>query len=122
MAVTTNEVGRTPSGNRLLRHVETSAADTILAMSVKGGSGRKVLAVTVAYSAAPTQAGVTTKLDSGAGAGYDSTLNTGSANAQFTNYLPDGELIIGNDDALVVTAPAAGGVITSSIAVYTEEK
>lgn len=102
------------------RYVETGSANTELASSLALSFPSRVLFVTVAYSAAPTQAGVTTKLNSGAGAGYDSTLNTGSANAQYTNYIPDGNLILGEDDALDVTAPAGGAAITASIAIYVE--
>lgn len=102
------------------RHVETGAANTSLTSSLALSFPSRVLFVTVAYSAAPTQAGVTTTLNSGAGAGYDSTLNTGSANARYTNYLPDAELILAEDDALDVTAPAGGAGITASIAIYVE--
>ena len=100
------------------RHVETGAANTALTSSLAPGFPFRVLLVTVAYSAAPTQAGVTAALNSGAAADYDSTLNTGSANARYTNYLPDGNLILGEDDALDVTAPAGGAGITAAIAIY----
>ena len=121
MATTKTFIGRTKEGRRILRWVETSAADTLLAVSVPGGSGRRVVQVSASYSAAPTQAGVTTEIDSGAGAAYDATFNTGSANARYTNYQPTTPLVLGNDDALRVTAPAGGGVITSSIVVITED-
>lgn len=120
-AITTTLVGRSPRGKQVMRIAQTSAAATALTLAVPGGPGRRLLQVTVAYSAAPTQAGVSAALNSGAGAGYDSTLNTGSANAQFTNYMPDGEVFIGNDDSLDVTAPSGGGVITAAIAVYVEQ-
>lgn len=119
MAFAISEVGRTAAGKQIFRCIETSAADTLLTSSLALGWLGRVLLVTVAYSAAPTQAGATVALDSGAGAGYDSTLNTGTANARYTNYAP-ANLILPTSDALVVTAPAGGGVITSSIAVYVE--
>lgn len=100
------------------RHSETSAANTALTVSVAPGFPFKFLYSTVAYSAAPTQAGVTTTLNSGISADYDSTLNTGTANARYTNYIPDGDVRLGEDDAIDVTAPAGSGVITAAIAVY----
>ena len=74
----------------------------------------------VKYSAAPTQTGVVVEVDSGAGAAYDTTLATGSANAQNTVYIPTQEMIIAADDAIRVTAPAAGGAVTGQISIYTE--
>ena len=118
MAVTTEHVGE---DRRLQRHTETGAANTALAVTVGGHKGKRVVQVLVKYSAAPTQAGVTTELDSGAGAGYDTLLNTGTANAQNTVYNPGGTVVLGKDDALKVTAPAGGAGITASISVYTEE-
>ena len=76
--------------------------------------------VTVSYSAAPTQTGVTIEIDSGAGAGYDSTLFTGVANARYTVYYPDHATPLMVGDAIKVTAPAAGGSITASVVIVTE--
>lgn len=118
MAVATESVG---GDRRLRRHVETGAANTLLAVTVGGHKGRRLVQVLVAYSAAPTQTGVVTKLDSGAGAGYDTELNVGAANARYTVYNPGGVLVLGGDDALTVTAPAGGAGITASVSVYTEE-
>lgn len=129
MAVTSSIVGRLlpwffrgsddVSGKKLHRHVETGAANTSLTVTVPASAARRLVLVTVKYSAAPTQAGVTTTLDSGAGAAYDAVLNTGSANAQTTVYLPAGDLLFGDDDALVIVAPAGGVGITAAVAVYT---
>lgn len=104
------------------RFVETGATDTALTatMPAIGGPFRLIL-VAVKYSAAPTQAGVTVTLDSGAGAGYDAVLSTGSANAQTTVYQPSQEMILGSDDAIVVGAPAGSGVITASVSIYVEK-
>jgi hypothetical protein len=101
----------------------TSGANGIGTASTSGGLGKKyrLLSVFTAYSAAPTQAGVTVTLNSGAGAGFDVVLNTGTANARYTNYIPGGELIIGPDDQIDVSAPAGGGVITNSTTIYCEE-
>lgn len=129
MAVTTSTVGRLlpwlyrgaddVSGKKLDRHVETGAANASLTVTVPADKARRLVMVTVKYSGTPTQAGVTTTLDSGAGDSYDVVLNTGAANAQNTVYLPDGELMFGSDDAIVVVAPAGGAGITASVAVYT---
>lgn len=119
--MTTAIVGVTPEGKKLVRHWVTGAANAIAALSVGGHKGRRVLMVTTAYSAAPTQAGVTSTLNSGAGAGYDTLLNTGTANARYSAWFPNANLVLGDDDALDVSAPAGGAGITASIAVYTEE-
>lgn len=123
MAMTQSKVGvRQGDRGSIHRFVETGSANTALTatMPAIGGSFRLVL-VTVSYSAAPTQAGVTTTLDSGAGAGYDATLNTGTANARYTAYQPSQEMILGSDDSVVVAAPAGGAAITASVAIYVEK-
>ena len=104
----------------VVRDKDQSAANTALTVTTPTGAVRKLLFVTVKYSAAPTQGGVTVELDSGAGAAWDTPLFTGTANAQNNVYLPDEEVLILPDDAIKVTAPAGGGVITSAISVYTE--
>lgn len=129
MAVATSTVGRLlpwlfrgaddVSGKKLDRHVETGVANTALTVTVPAATARRLVLVTAKYSAAPTQAGVTTTLDSGAGAVYDTLLNTGTANAQNTVYQPSEDLMFGSDDAIVVVAPAGGVGITASVAVYT---
>ena len=104
------------------RSTVVSAANTAGVLTVAAGvAKRKVLWVSVAYSAAPPQPGVPIVLDSGAGAGYDVTLLTGSADVRYTFWLPTGTLLTESTDALVVTAPAGGAGITSSIACATEE-
>ena len=95
-----------------------SAANTAQTVSTPTGRHVQIAYVTVAYSAAPTQTGVVTSLDSGIAAGYDCTLNTGSTNAQYTVFAPDYDLIICEDDQIDVLAPAAGGAITSAVAIY----
>jgi len=114
---------RKENGKRVYLYTETGTANTLLtsALAAQTSIPLRVVAVNVAYSAAPTQAGVAIKLDSGAGAGYDTTLNTGSANAQYTSYVPAGDLVIGKDDGLVVTAPAGGAGITASVSIYLED-
>ena len=120
MAVTKSDAGLSGSAKTVNRFTEASEANTALTATVGPGQSRRLLQVTVAYSATPVQTGVTVEIDSGAGAAYDCTLATGAANARYTVYIPDSEIIIGKDDAVKVTAPAAGGAITSAIAVYAE--
>lgn len=98
-----------------------SAGNTILTVATPAGPARRVLFATVKYSAVPVHAGVTHDLDSGAGAAWDTLLATGVANARDNVYFPDGDLKLAADDVFSVTAPAGGGVITSNIAIYTEE-
>lgn len=121
MAMTKAMVGKGPTRcSGLERHVETGSAATLLTATLPAGNARRVHMVTIKYSGAPTQAGTTVTLDSGAGAGYDAVLNTGTANATTTVYFPDGVLVIGKDDALVVAAPSGGGALTASVAIYSE--
>lgn len=102
-------------------HSGASAADTALTISTNTSRAFKLLHVDVHYSAAPTQAGVTTTLNSHLGAAYDTVLDTGTANAQNTVYVPaGGQMFFLPGDALDVLAPAAGGVITSQISIYLE--
>lgn len=122
MALTCTQVGyRKGSGNPIYRLTEAGSADTLLTSTMAArGFAFRLLSTIVKYSAAPTQAGAVTTLDSGAGAAYDAALNTGTANAQTTVYVPAGSPIFGSDDGLVVTAPAAGGVITATVTIYIE--
>ena len=106
-------------GGRYRRYAETSTDNGALTMSVNPGVAFRVLDTLTSYSNTPTQAGVTQVLDSGAGAGYDGTLNTGSAKARYTAYQPT-RLSLAGDDVFKVTAPAGGSGITSSISCYVE--
>jgi len=102
------------------RTVGTSAANTAQTVSTPTGAVRRLLQVLVAYSNTPTHSGVTVTLNSGAGAAYNTVLSTGSANARYTVYVPNGEVILLEDDTVDVTAPAGGSGITSSVSIYTE--
>lgn len=102
------------------RTTGVSAANAALEVSTPTGKNRRrVLYVTVAYSAEPTQGGVTIELDSGAGPGFDTLLGSGQANAQHTFWQPT-DLLLLADDALKVTAPAGGDGLTSSVAIISE--
>lgn len=113
-------VGTKKQWGRHTRWSGAGAADTALTISTDTGRPRRLLQVAINYSAAPTQAGATVTLNSGAGAAYDFVLNTGSANAQSTVYAP-AQVILAADDTIDVLAPAGGGVITATIAIYTED-
>lgn len=109
----------TDFGGRFRRYVETGSANTALTMTVLPGVPFRILDALVSYSASPTQTGAVFSVDSGAGAGYDGALSTGTANARYTAYQPT-RLSLAGDDAFTVLAPAAGGVITASISCYVE--
>lgn len=101
-----------------------NAAQTVSAGgSVLGANDnvrRKVLYILVAYSAAPTQTGVIITVNAGEGPTYDTVLLTGTANVRYTYWYPSSTLVLMGDDSVDVVAPAAGGVITSSIRIVCE--
>jgi len=107
-------------GGRYRRYSEAGSANTELSVTTPTGAHSRVLYTTTAYSAAPTQAGVTHVLDSGVGAAYDSTWSTGTANAQFTVFQPTAKLVLDNGDAFKVTAPAGGVGITAAVVIVVE--
>lgn len=101
----------------------TSGANGIGTASTSSGLGKKyrLIQVCTAYSGSPTQAGVTVTLNSGLGSAFDTVLNTGTANARYTTFIPSSELIFGPDDQIDVSAPAGGGSLTNSTSIYCEE-
>lgn len=116
-------VNDTPIGYRgALRASGTGTANQTDTLTTPSQTfNQKLSYVTVSYSAAPTQTGVLIEIDSGLGAGYDTTLFTGTANAQDTYYVPDHDsMVLFPNDAIRVTAPQAGGVITAAIVIVTE--
>lgn len=109
----------------LERWVGTSAGDTALTTSTPVSTSprvvRRLLYVTIAYSATPTYtAGCTVTLNSGAGSAYDIILDTSGANIEDYVYEPTAEIFILPDDAIDVIAKAGGGVITSGTVIVTE--
>ncbi len=120
-AVTVSSNGESALHGRVLRFYGTGAADTIASLTtpvVPVGSVYRLAYAYAAYSDTPVQAGVTVGIDSSIGATYDDTFTTGSANAKFTTYVPtDESFYLLPGDAVVVTAPAAGGVITCALVV-----
>lgn len=104
---------------RIERVVGTSAAATAQTVSTPVGAKRVLEHVTVKYSAAPTHAGATVTLNSGAGATYDTQLAASAANAQTYSFVPTIPIPLDDDDVIDVLAPSGGGVITSSVTIYT---
>lgn len=106
---------------RLIREVTTGVANTALSFQTSIDlRQRRLLMVTVAYSAAPTQAGITTTLN--IGSGYDVTLSTGTANTRYYVFIPDADLPLLQEDRITVAAPAGGSGITASVTVVTEAR
>jgi hypothetical protein len=110
-------VKHTPWGS-LVTFSQTSGANAAQTCSTDSGQAYRILYATITYSASPTQTGVIVTLNSGIAAANDTALQTGSANVQNTHYQPTSPLIINAADAIDVLAPAAGGAITSSVAIY----
>ena len=112
------QIGKDENGAPVFRAVETSAANTALSANLSLGAPAKILHAQATYNAPPTQAGVAVILDSGAGANYDSTLMAGTANSRYNNYTPEGgELQLGADDGLRITAPAGGAGIVCAVSI-----
>lgn len=99
----------------------TSAANTTQTVSTTPGRLKKLVQVTVKYSAAPTHSGITVTLNSGGGAAYDAELTASAANDQDFVYVPNPPITITQDDQVDVSAPAGGAGITSSVVIEVEE-
>lgn len=125
VTVSTNVEKTGRDGKKLIRYYGTSAsnsADTLTTPAVGENKKQKLYSVTAQYSGSPTQAGVVTSIDSVFGSGYDTTINTGSANVAFTSFLPSMGYWLGAGDALVVSVPAGGSGQTVGIIVTVEEE
>lgn len=121
MAITVEQVGIGPLGERIVRHRDTGTANNALTMTIQGGKGKVLTEVTAVYSNTPVQTGVTIARDNGAGAAYDATLNTGTANVRVTAWIPDGLVAIPSGDGILITAPAGGANITCAVSAITLE-
>ena len=101
------------------RHSDQSASGANLTVSTSPGNARRILFITVKYTAAAT-VNVTVTLNSGAGPAWDTLLFKivldGKRNGSL--ILP-GPLIISKDDTIDVFAPLLAGQ-TSAIAIYSE--
>lgn len=113
------------NGWKVVTYYGTGASNTdatLTTTAVAKHKVQKLCMVTVAYSGSPTQTGVTTTVDDGLGSGYDTLLNTGTANSKYTAYLPDGDVYLLPGDAIAVTALAGGSGQTAAIKVVVLEK
>ncbi len=97
-----------------------SAANTAQTVSTTTGPIRRLKLVTVKYSGAVTQ-NVTITLNAGAGASWDTLLQTiALVAATDGTWTPDDPIYILQDDVIDVLAPAGGGALTSAVSIYTE--
>lgn len=102
-----------------VRHSDQSASGANLTVSTPSGNARRILFVTVKYSAAAT-VNVTITLNSGAGAAWDTLLPTIVLTADTDGtFIPNGPLIISDDDVIDVFAPLLAAQ-TSAVAIYSE--
>ena len=122
MALTTLKVplNKNEAVGRLDRDSDVSGANAQVIVTTPVGAPRRLIGAFAVYSAAPTQTGVIIEIDSRLGAGGDFPLLTGTANARYTSYIPTDDLILPDDDAIRVTAPAGGVGITSTVYILTE--
>lgn len=122
MAVITPTTDYAAGYHRLERTYGTSGAASADTLTSPTAELRRLKYVTVAYSGSPTQAGVTVEIDSGLGAGYDSTLLTGAANARYSAFVPaENVIMILDGDAIRVSVPSGGGALTASIVIVLED-
>ncbi len=120
---TTDRANVSRSGGAAVRYYGTGASNTdatLTTTAVAEHHKQKLSYVSVNYSGAATQSGVTTGITSGISSGYSLTLNTGSSNAQTTVYVPSTPIWIFPGDSWVITA-LAGGSVTAAIVVVVEE-
>jgi hypothetical protein len=92
-----------------------NAAQTV--STPRDGRPKQVSYALAHYSAAPTQTGAITSVTPAGGAAYVTAVNTGTANALDTAYVPGAPLILGPADILSVLAPAAGGAVFSAVTI-----
>ena len=112
-------INKNESRGNFAKDSDQSAANTQLIVTTPVGQPRKLVAAYVAYSAAPTHAGIVLDLDNGLGAAYDAQLAVSAANARYLGVATVNPVCDGTD-AFRVTAPAGGVGITSTITIITE--
>ena len=101
------------------RHSDQSDSGVALTVSTESGNLRRLLFVTVKYTANAT-VNVTITLNSGAGSDRDTVLNTIALSAATDGkWIPSGVVIISSDDTIDVFAPLLASQ-TSSVAIYSE--
>lgn len=101
------------------RHSAQSASGADLTVSTPTGNVRRILFVTVKYTAAAT-VNVTITLNSGAGADRNTLIQTIALSGSTDGiFIPTAPLIISDDDIIDVLAPLLASE-TSSVVVYSE--
>lgn len=123
VTVTTERAIAAP-GRAVIRYSGTGAANTdatLTTTAVAKHHSQRLCYVSVSYNGAVTQTGVTIGIDSALGSAFDLTITTGTANAQFTVYVPSTDIHILPGDAWTVTALAGGSGDIASLQVTTEE-
>ncbi len=101
------------------RHTDQSASGATLTVRTPAGNIRKLLLVTVKYTANAT-VNVTVTLNSGAGADLNTVIQTIALSATTGGrFIPSGPLIISPDDTIDVFAPLLSSE-TVSVAIYSE--
>jgi len=120
LPIATDGQGRIVTGDDLERTTQQSAAHQAQTLTVASGLKRRLLQVTVHYSASVT-VNVTVTLTSGAGSAWNTVLDTIALSAAQDGVSTK---VIGMelapDDSLTVTAPDGGVGVTSAVAVYAQ--
>ena len=96
-----------------------SDGNTAQTVSTSVGRSLQLAYATVTYSATPVQTGMVATLNSAFGTPPDTTLLTGTANIRYS-FIDFEAMKLHPDDRVDILAPAAGGVITSIVAIYGE--
>ena len=105
------------------RTVGTSGANAPQTVSSPARGRRVLKMVTVAYSAALlNNVTVTTTLNAGAGAGYDTRLSGIDmlVGERWAGFIPEFPIPLSEGDSIDVVAPAGGAAVTSGVQIYTE--
>lgn len=124
VATITEERANNGAGRQIVRYSGAGAANTdatLTTTAVPEHKNQKLCYIAANYSGAVTQTGVTMGIDSGLGATYDFTFNTGTADTQNNVYVPDRDIYILPGDSFTVTALAGGSGDIAYIQVVVEE-
>ena len=105
----------TTFANPFTRVDGVSPANTAITVTTPTNLVAQVVEVRAAYSAAPTHTGVTVTKRRSGDASFDTLLLAGDANAQYTVWLPQGQLWLMDGEVLEVAAPAGGAGITCGV-------
>ena|SRR3990167_686670 len=124
MATTVERFRHVITPGAIVKAYDASAANTALTVSTPTTGNRllRITAVYVKYSANVTQ-NVTITYNAAHGAAYDTLHATITlTDADEGVFIPDEEAWFFPTDAYDVLAPAGGGVVTSAITIFCEEK